>query len=163
MRAQLLVIASIHQPSTSTFYLFDKLLLISAGRTCYYGRVEEVQAYFDSLGFPVPMMTNPAEYILEQSNIDFARDREAARLRLQELQRSWARSSEAAAVVDEINGGKSKKEDVEQSFNFENFSRSNRFLVPITLLHRSFVKSYRDVVAYGIRIAMYTGKSYAGV
>ena len=27
----------------------------------------------------------------------------------------------------------------------------------MTLVHRSFVKSYRDVVAYGIRIAMYTG------
>jgi len=41
--------------------------------------------------------------------------------------------------------------------NSENFSRSNKFLIPITLLHRSFIKSYRDVVAYGIRIAMYTG------
>ena len=27
-------------------------------------------------------------------------------------------------------------------------------------LHRSFVKSYRDVIAYGIRIAMYLGKNH---
>ncbi|PHH69070.1 hypothetical protein CDD82_98 [Ophiocordyceps australis] len=29
--------------------------------------------------------------------------------------------------------------------------------VTMTLMHRSFVKSYRDIVAYGIRLAMYTG------
>jgi hypothetical protein len=30
-------------------------------------------------------------------------------------------------------------------------------MVPFTLIHRSFIKSYRDVVAYGIRVAMYMG------
>ena len=32
----------------------------------------------------------------------------------------------------------------------------------MTLLHRSFIKSYRDVVAYGIRFAMYFGKQPRG-
>ena len=103
-------------------------------------------------------MTNPAEYLLEQTNIDFARDREAALLRLQEMQRSWAQSPEAEALLAEINGCKSKMTEGYSALNSENFSRSNRFITPFTLLHRSFIKSYRDVVAYGIRIAMYTGK-----
>lgn len=32
------------------------------------------------------------------------------------------------------------------------------FLITMSLLHRLFIKSYRDVVAYGIRIVMYLGK-----
>jgi ABC-2 type transporter len=157
---QLIVIASIHQPSTSTFGLFDKLLLLSAGRSCYFGRVKLVPDYFKSLGSPLPMMTNPAEHLLEQTNIDFARDREAALLRLEEMQRSWARSPEADALLAEINGCKSKMAEGYGGLSSENFSRSNRFIIPFTLLHRSFIKSYRDVVAYGIRIAMYTGKPF---
>lgn len=30
--------------------------------------------------------------------------------------------------------------------------------ITLSLLHRLFIKSYRDVVAYGIRIVMYMGK-----
>ena len=154
----MIVIASIHQPSTSTFELFDKLLLLSAGRPCYFGRVDLVPDYFKSLGSPLPMMKNPAEFLLEQTNIDFARDREAALQRLQEMQSSWARSPEAEALLAEINGCRNKKAEERCYLDSEDFSRSNKFLTPITLLHRSFIKSYRDVVAYGIRIAMYTGR-----
>ena len=35
--------------------------------------------------------------------------------------------------------------------------KAPQLTVPITLIHRSFIKSYRDIVAYGIRIAMYMG------
>ncbi|KAH0534117.1 hypothetical protein FGG08_007291 [Glutinoglossum americanum] len=155
-RHNLLVVASIHQPSTSTFELFDKLLLLSAGKTCYYGPVDQVKPYFDSIGFPMPLMTNPAEFILEQTNVDFARDREHARLRLEKLQTSWVGSPEASSALAAIE--KHREETERRGFSSEELSRSNRYLVPITLLHRSFIKSYRDVVAYGIRIAMYTGK-----
>jgi ABC-type multidrug transport system ATPase subunit len=34
-----LVIASIHQPSTTTFELFDKLMLLSRGKVAYNGPV----------------------------------------------------------------------------------------------------------------------------
>ena len=33
----------------------------------------------------------------------------------------------------------------------------NRLRIPLTLVQRSFVKSYRDVIAYGIRYVMYVG------
>ncbi|KAI9763697.1 MAG: hypothetical protein M1840_009170 [Geoglossum simile] len=154
----LIVIASIHQPSTSTFKLFDKLLLLSAGRPCYFGLVYLVPGYFSSLGSPLPTMTNPAEHLLEQTNVDFARDREPALQRLQEMQRSWAQSPEAEALLAEINGCKSNMAEGCGGLDSENFFRSNEFITPVTLLHRSFIKSYRDVVAYGIRIVMYTGE-----
>lgn len=39
----------------------------------------------------------------------------------------------------------------------EDMTRPNGLSITLALLHRSFIKSYRDVVAYGIRIVMYLG------
>lgn len=39
----------------------------------------------------------------------------------------------------------------------EHLARPSSFRITFTLLQRSFIKSYRDVVAYGIRIVMYLG------
>lgn len=39
----------------------------------------------------------------------------------------------------------------------DDLARAGAVKIIMTLLHRSFIKSYRDVVAYGIRIVMYLG------
>lgn len=50
---KVLVIASIHQPSTTTFELFDKLMLMSRGKVVYNGAVNELKDYFAGLGYEV--------------------------------------------------------------------------------------------------------------
>jgi ABC-type multidrug transport system ATPase subunit len=50
---KVLVIASIHQPSTTTFELFDKLMLLSRGKVVFNGPVKEVKEYFSGLGYEV--------------------------------------------------------------------------------------------------------------
>jgi ABC-type multidrug transport system ATPase subunit len=50
-----LVIASIHQPSTATFGLFDKLMLLSRGKCVYNGEVEGVKEWFEGLGYEVSL------------------------------------------------------------------------------------------------------------
>ena len=150
---QLIVIASIHQPSTSTFQLFDKLLLLSGGKSHYFGSVKDVAPQFKYLGYPVPLHTNPAEFLLEMMNIDFVRHQEAANNRLQEIQQAWVKSPKAielSAHVDAIMTQRKPLSDTKPS-------RTNFPIVLMTLVHRSFIKSYRDIVAYGIRVAMYTG------
>lgn len=52
-RYKVLVIASIHQPSTTTFELFDKLMLLSKGQVVYNGAVNKVAGYFAELGYEV--------------------------------------------------------------------------------------------------------------
>jgi len=149
----LIVIASIHQPSTSTFQLFDKLLLLSGGKSHYFGPVNGVGEYFESMGLPMPLHTNPAEFILELMNIDFASHQEAAQGRLEQMQLYWARSPLASKLTEQINAAIGNTKPLVDTKP----SRRNFPIVLVTLVHRSFVKSYRDVVAYGIRIAMYTG------
>jgi len=149
------VIASIHQPSTSTFQLFDKLLLLSAGKTHYFGSVSGVGPYYESLGFPVPLHMNPAEFILELMNIDFASDKEHARDWLEQMQEAWSASDLAALTTSEI--WHIAAAPYNSTALNPKASRASFFAVTIALVHRSFIKSYRDIVAYGIRVAMYTG------
>jgi ABC-type multidrug transport system ATPase subunit len=52
---KILVIASIHQPSTATFGLFDKLMLLSRGKRVYNGEVEGVKEWFEGLGYEVSL------------------------------------------------------------------------------------------------------------
>lgn len=53
---KVLVIASIHQPSTTTFELFDKLMLLSRGKLVYNGPVKDVRDYFATLGHEVNLI-----------------------------------------------------------------------------------------------------------
>ena len=170
-RNNLIVVASIHQPSTATFNLFDKVLLLSKGRTHYFGGVEGVAGYFESVGREVPLHVNPAEWLLELVNVDFNNGGgsgegggKSKRERLDELQRAWAasdRAREVAAAIAavEAKAAKVKKEERSDDDLGEQVERKPGMpSLVLTLLHRSFVKSYRDVVAYGIRLAMYTGE-----
>lgn len=60
------VICTIHQPSSRMFHLFDKILLLSSGRTAYFGSPSAAPAYFASIGFPFPRTAyNPSDKMLE--------------------------------------------------------------------------------------------------
>ncbi|KAF3909768.1 hypothetical protein AA313_de0210331 [Arthrobotrys entomopaga] len=149
----LIVICSIHQPSTSTFNLFDSLYLFSQGRLCYAGPLTETSAYFSALGYEIPHFYNPAEYLLDTINVDFAQNKEAAGEQLERIQSSWQSSDNLKQIVAKVATCQEEKKDVV----LEVQRTRSQMLLPFILLHRSFVKSYRDVFAYGVRIAMYLG------
>ena len=94
----LIVVTSIHQPSTMTFELFDKVLLLSGGKTCYTGPTQAVKPYFDGIGYPMPNLTNPADFMLRLTNTDFERDAVAGRARLDEIHGAWNSSDTAANI-----------------------------------------------------------------
>eukprot|EP00599_Poterioochromonas_sp_BG-1_P012788 CAMPEP_0173159526 /NCGR_PEP_ID=MMETSP1105-20130129/17184_1 /TAXON_ID=2985 /ORGANISM="Ochromonas sp., Strain BG-1" /LENGTH=665 /DNA_ID=CAMNT_0014078021 /DNA_START=81 /DNA_END=2078 /DNA_ORIENTATION=- len=60
-----LVITVIHQPRSSIYEMFDKLLILSEGRTMYTGGATEAVDYFGSLGYTCPDAFNPADYFLD--------------------------------------------------------------------------------------------------
>ncbi|KAJ5845836.1 hypothetical protein N7534_009505 [Penicillium rubens] len=151
----LLIIASIHQPSTTTFNLFDKLLLLSAGKTCYFGAISAVDSYFSGIGYPIPAQTNPAEFILDTVSSDFASSKEEDRVGV--IQAAWANSSEAKSLERQVSERVGSTEKPVNKASTEEQTRPGTVSITMALLHRSFVKSYRDVIAYGIRIAMYLG------
>ncbi|KAF2453772.1 ABC transporter [Lineolata rhizophorae] len=153
---KLLVIASIHQPSTSTFEMFDRLLLLSRGTVVYNGLTASAQSYFESHGFPMPLYTNPAEFMIDLVNTDFSRSRGQKIEQLESLQAAWTNSQNASELSAEISGA-SPKDKSPQSIVVGSEKSVHKLFVSLTLMHRSFIKSYRDIIAYGIRIAMYMG------
>ena len=56
------VIATIHQPSSEIFHMFDDLLLMSQGQILYYGPASHAVEYFSERGFVCPQYTNPSDY-----------------------------------------------------------------------------------------------------
>jgi ABC-type multidrug transport system ATPase subunit len=57
------IIATIHQPSSEIFHLFDDLLLLSEGEVMYQGPKSLAVSYFARLGYPCPKNSNPADFI----------------------------------------------------------------------------------------------------
>lgn len=149
-RNNLIVIASIHQPSTSTFQLFDKLLLLSGGKSHYFGTLDDVDHYFATLGLPIPLHNNPAEFVIELLNIDFANNAGAAQERLDMIQQAWVASPQSEQIQNQIQYFISREEPL----SAVKTPKRNFPIVLMTLVHRSFIKSYRDLVAYGVRIVM---------
>ncbi len=58
------ILCTIHQPSSEVFHLFDRVLLLSDGRTFYDGPVHSLSPRLDALGLSVPKETNPADHIM---------------------------------------------------------------------------------------------------
>lgn len=56
------IIATIHQPSSDIYHLFDDLLLLGEGQVLYCGPADGAIGYFAGNGYPCPQYTNPADY-----------------------------------------------------------------------------------------------------
>ncbi|KAH7373105.1 hypothetical protein KP509_17G037500 [Ceratopteris richardii] len=59
------VMATIHQPSSRAFHMFDKLILLSEGFATYFGKAKGAMTYFDSIGFTPLIPMNPADFLLD--------------------------------------------------------------------------------------------------
>ncbi|KAL2051270.1 hypothetical protein ABVK25_008519 [Lepraria finkii] len=154
----LIIIASIHQPSTSTFKLFDKLCLLSSGKTCYFGPLPLARDYFGAQNYAMPSEVNPAEYLLDLINTDFIRPGDDSKARELAIHTAWSTSTESHEIKYAIEDTISSTTSAEKASLAHILPKNQSpILVPLALLHRSWIKSYRDVVAYGIRIAMYLG------
>lgn len=69
-RAGRTIVATIHQPNSKIVQLFDMLLLLSEGRTMYFGEAQKAVPYFDSVGFKCPLAFNPADFYLDLISLD---------------------------------------------------------------------------------------------
>ena len=103
----------------------------------------------------MPLYVNPAEFLLDWTSSDFAGGDDAVQEKLDKIHADWQVSDEASTLNATI------PENPEDKDSSPLLSASGKHATSLqviaALIHRSFIKSYRDVVAYGIRFAMYTG------
>ena len=151
---QLIIIASIHQPSTHTYQLFDKLALLSQGRTCYFGPINDAPSYFSRVGYPIPPTTSAAEFYLDLVNIDLDKTGDI-KDRTDQVIQQWSTSAEREMLEADV--AKTQTNPSKTDLSNLHLPKPRPWTVLATLLQRSWTKAYRDVVVYGIRIAMYLG------
>jgi len=66
-----ILIASIHQPSSQIFNMFDKLLLLCDGKMAYFGEVKNCAQHFASLELPCPANYNLADHICKYHKVHY--------------------------------------------------------------------------------------------
>ncbi|GIL74117.1 hypothetical protein Vretifemale_4169 [Volvox reticuliferus] len=85
------VVASVHQPRSSIFVMFDDLVLLSEGQPVYSGPAREALDHFGRLGHVCPEHYNPAEFLADLISIDYTNKEVEAesRARLERLVAAW--------------------------------------------------------------------------
>jgi ABC-type multidrug transport system ATPase subunit len=64
------IIATIHQPRSQIFQMFDYLLLLSEGHQIYFGPAKDMVPYFAALKYPCPSYFNPADFALDLMSLN---------------------------------------------------------------------------------------------
>ena len=77
---RIIILATIHQPSSKVYEGFDQVMILSKGREAFAGDVNDAAPYFETIGHPVPRATNPAEHFLDLVNADFSSSEEVDRI-----------------------------------------------------------------------------------
>jgi ABC-type multidrug transport system ATPase subunit len=76
----MLVVTTIHAPSTTIFSSFEKAMVLSAGKVCYCGATSELAAFCEDAGKPILAQGNPADVFLEMVNSEFTDKEEVAKV-----------------------------------------------------------------------------------
>ncbi|XP_073059182.1 ABC transporter G family member 11-like [Primulina eburnea] len=165
------VIASIHQPSSEVFELFDRLYLLSGGKTVYFGQASEAYEFFAQAGFPCPALRNPSDHFLRCINSDFDKvkatlkgsmklrfesnddplDRVTTNEAIRALIDSYRTSLYSYTAKEKIEGMSKVTGTVLDSGG----SQASFFMQAFTLTKRSFVNMSRDFGYYWLRLVIY--------
>ncbi|XP_024992092.1 ABC transporter G family member 11 isoform X2 [Cynara cardunculus var. scolymus] len=137
------VIASIHQPSSEVFELFDRLYLLSGGKTVYFGLASEAYEFFAHAGFPCPTLRNPSDHFLRCINSDF--DKVKATLKGSMKLRFEASDDPLEKEMSKIKGTVLDSGGSQASFFMQSFM----------LTKRSFINMSRDFGYYWLRLVIY--------
>ncbi|KAI8608211.1 P-loop containing nucleoside triphosphate hydrolase protein [Chytriomyces sp. MP71] len=66
----MIVLMTIHQPRTEILDLFDKIILLSLGKTLWFGPTNDALEHFAKFGHPLPAKTNPSDHFLDVITLD---------------------------------------------------------------------------------------------
>jgi len=65
-----------HQPRQAIWSLFDKVLVLGKGYQLFYGTPSDAELWFtDGLGLYCPPHTSYSDFIMDQANIDFCKEK----------------------------------------------------------------------------------------
>jgi ABC-type multidrug transport system ATPase subunit len=143
----LIVVCTIHQPSTKVYHGFDKVMIMSRGREAFTGKAApDATDYFEQLGYPLPDATNPAEHFLDLVNSDFSGKEE-----VEHILDAWKAHQQVVQVRD---GG--EDDDDARSTSEDIYHQPTPYLQELNLMfRRHFLLILRDPILYLGRCAIF--------
>ncbi|EQC42060.1 hypothetical protein SDRG_00903 [Saprolegnia diclina VS20] len=136
------VLATIHQPSSEIFALFDRLYLLSNGRTVYSGKASESVAYFASIGYQCPTYMNPTDYFMRQIIILDLESPDAVRVAA--IADAWAAQAVAPTVPSDARALDASMEEYKET-------RLGLVGQLRVLCQRNLLRIVRDKIAFKAR------------
>jgi len=176
----MVIIATIHQPSEDIFEFSDKLLLLSSGQMAYFGPTANVKSHMLGLGLQMPADMSLADWLLFCINSDFEdalesknivlegwRNSEAAQnlyRELDELELDYEKKHEAemhaasqmSISAKSVGMVSSKLGDLRETALGDSGHGSSWWTQVRVLTHRSFYNLLRDPTIIWMRLMMYT-------
>ncbi|XP_043722186.1 ABC transporter G family member 1-like [Telopea speciosissima] len=153
------VIASIHQPSSEVFELFQNLCLLSSGRTVYFGPASGANEFFTLNGFPCPTMRNPSDHFLRTINKDFEQDIEQGpgteAMTTEQAIKILVQSYKSSTTCQQVQRRVAEICKREGTPMVKKGSQAGFLTQSIVLTKRSFVNMFRDLGYYWLRFAIY--------
>jgi ABC-type multidrug transport system ATPase subunit len=145
-----LVVSVIHQPRSSIFDMFDKLLLLSRGRTMYMGDASSAADWFASRGLPCPKLFNPSDFFLDILSPDNRSPEleQQSTAQIDMLGVAWSQQGAPSLTIKDAASAPSelhKEDSIVEVFSFEAYMA--RLIKNFKLLAwRSFSEQIRDSV-----------------
>ncbi|KAG6897314.1 hypothetical protein C0992_002490, partial [Termitomyces sp. T32_za158] len=153
----IIVVATIHQPSLETLTQFTNLLLLAGGKTCYSGPVEDLERFFERWGRPVGRFHAPVEHAMNFLNNDFITT-ESKVAGADDLRGYYL--STVISVTQSVRSGEEyvrSQEPVSAKEHGKAGVFGTLFWNTVVLAERSAKNYSRNLLAYGVRAAMYGG------
>ncbi|KAJ3110994.1 ATP-binding cassette sub- G member 2 [Phlyctochytrium bullatum] len=94
-------IMTIHQPRTDILEMCDRLLILAAGRTVFFGRLDEALVFFAKMEYPLPEKTNPSDHFIDIATLDQRTPEllEASQARIDKFAEAWDAQKPKLPVV----------------------------------------------------------------
>ena len=143
------IVLTIHQPSSSIYKSFDRLILLVEGNTIYQGAAQDSVKYFTSLGYECPESTNPPDYYMRIMHIINRHNLTDDEIKKLDLFYSSYKTIEKSAL-SEINSKVSSPIDTSKKSHKAGF-----FLEFKTLLKRAFVNSMRNPMIFAVTLMQF--------
>jgi ABC-type multidrug transport system ATPase subunit/ABC-type multidrug transport system permease subunit len=147
------IVATIHQPAARVLALSDKLMLLSRGRTVYFGPTSHAVKYFEKIGYPLPNLENPADFFLDCINSDFASEEQ-----VEKISNAWTQSEEKKVLDAELEKLRATTQTEQQSQSIE-VKPVPRWHQVQVLTRRNALNYRRNPAAVLLRMAMYVALS----
>ncbi|CAI6348552.1 unnamed protein product [Macrosiphum euphorbiae] len=143
------VVCTIHQPSASTYEMFDHVYIMAEGHCVYQGSSQNTIPYLQTIGLNCPQYHNPADFILEVVTGEYGNF--TSQLKTAAIDKSW-RTPPQIADSRTLLKRKSKNAGPTSLVLVNQPSEFNKLLV---LIHRSLMQVYRDWTVTHVKICMH--------